>query len=40
MRKKITMGLAIATILIAYISALSLSDQAFAQHTLGHIMEG
>jgi hypothetical protein len=34
MRKK-TMGLTIATILIAYISALTLSNQAFAQTGAG-----
>ncbi|MFZ0514740.1 MAG: hypothetical protein WAM14_24260 [Candidatus Nitrosopolaris sp.] len=31
MREKTTMGLTMATILIAYISALTLSNQAFAQ---------
>jgi hypothetical protein len=31
MRKKTTMALTIATILIAYVSALTLSNQAFAQ---------
>jgi hypothetical protein len=31
MRKQITMGLAVATILAAYISALTMSNQAFAQ---------
>jgi len=35
MRKKTTMGLVIATILTSYISALTLSNQAFAQvHTV------
>ncbi len=39
MRKKITMGVAIATILIAYISALTFSNQAFAQE-YGTVLTG
>jgi hypothetical protein len=36
MRKKITMALTIATILIAYLSALTLSTQAIAQSLTSH----
>jgi hypothetical protein len=38
MYKKITMAMAIAAILTAYISALTVSNQAFAQGTSGNIV--
>jgi hypothetical protein len=37
MHKKITIGVALATILIAYISVFSLSDQVFAQPPHEHV---